>query len=77
VSRDRQASRNWSRRRHIRRKQCGLSHSSPSLRRTVGAAITGTAWAHHGWEAYDAAKQQKVTGTIAELKWEQPHAFCG
>lgn len=39
-----------------------------------GAAITGTAFAHHGWESYDAAKQQKVTGTIAELKWEQPHA---
>ena len=38
------------------------------------AAITGTAFAHHGWEAYDAAKQQKVTGTIADLKWEQPHA---
>ncbi|MDP3740294.1 MAG: DUF6152 family protein [Hyphomonadaceae bacterium] len=33
------------------------------------------AWAHHGWESYDAAKQQKVTGTIAELKWEQPHAI--
>lgn len=38
------------------------------------AAISGTAFAHHGWEAYDAAKQQKVTGTIADLKWEQPHA---
>lgn len=41
----------------------------------MGAAITGTAWAHHGWESYDSAKQQKVTGTIAELKWEQPHAI--
>lgn len=39
------------------------------------AAITGTAFAHHGWDAYDAAKQQKVTGTISELKWEQPHAI--
>jgi hypothetical protein len=38
------------------------------------AAITGTAFAHHGWASYDAAKQQKVTGTVAELKWEQPHA---
>ena len=38
-------------------------------------AITGTAFAHHGWDAYDEAKQQKVTGTIAELKWEQPHAI--
>jgi hypothetical protein len=40
----------------------------------LSTAITGTAFAHHGWEAYDAAKQQKVTGTIADLKWEQPHA---
>jgi Family of unknown function (DUF6152) len=40
----------------------------------AAATITGTAFAHHGWESYDAAKQQKVTGTIAELKWEQPHA---
>ena len=39
------------------------------------AAITGTAFAHHGWDAYDAANQQKVTGTISELKWEQPHAI--
>lgn len=39
-----------------------------------GAGLTGAAWAHHGWEAYDASKQQKVSGTIAELKWEQPHA---
>ncbi len=41
----------------------------------AGTAITGTAFAHHGWDAYDTAKQQKVTGTIAELKWEQPHAI--
>lgn len=40
-----------------------------------GATLTGVAWAHHGWESYDAGKQQKVTGTIAELKWEQPHAI--
>lgn len=38
-------------------------------------AFAGTAWAHHGWDSYDVAKQQKVTGTIAELKWEQPHAI--
>lgn len=39
-----------------------------------GAAITGTAFAHHGWDAYDPTRQQKVTGTISALKWEQPHA---
>jgi hypothetical protein len=41
----------------------------------AGTAITIPAWAHHGWESYDASKQQKVTGTITELKWEQPHAI--
>lgn len=39
------------------------------------AGIAGAAWAHHGWESYDSAKQRQVTGTIAELKWEQPHAI--
>jgi hypothetical protein len=41
----------------------------------TAAALTGAAWAHHGWAAYDSSKQQKVTGTITELKWEQPHAI--
>ena len=38
-------------------------------------ALAGTAWAHHGWASYDPDKQQKVNGTIAELRWEQPHAI--
>lgn len=37
-------------------------------------AVTGTAFAHHGWETYDASKQQKISGKILDLKWEQPHA---
>jgi hypothetical protein len=41
----------------------------------TGAVLAIPAWAHHGWETYDAAKQQEVTGTITELKWEQPHAI--
>jgi hypothetical protein len=40
----------------------------------AAAALSGAAWAHHGWATYDASKQQKVSGTVAELKWEQPHA---
>lgn len=36
--------------------------------------LSGTAFAHHGWASYAADKQQKVTGAITELKWEQPHA---
>jgi hypothetical protein len=41
----------------------------------VAAGLSGAAWAHHGWSSYDAAKQTKLTGTVAELKWEQPHAI--
>ena len=41
----------------------------------AATAVTGTAFAHHGWDAYDEARQQKVTGKITELKWEQPHAI--
>lgn len=41
----------------------------------AAATLSGAAWAHHGWASYDTARQQKVTGTIAELKWEQPHAI--
>jgi hypothetical protein len=37
--------------------------------------VSGAAFAHHGWSAYDPAKEQKVTGKVAELKWEQPHAI--
>jgi Family of unknown function (DUF6152) len=40
----------------------------------AAVVLSGTAFAHHGWDAYDSTKQQKVTGTISELKWEQPHA---
>ena len=41
----------------------------------AAAPFVPAAWAHHGWGSYDVAKQQKVTGTITELKWEQPHAI--
>ena len=40
-----------------------------------GAATSVPAWAHHGWSAYDSAKEQKVSGKVTELKWEQPHAI--
>jgi hypothetical protein len=41
----------------------------------VAAGLSGAAWAHHGWSSYDPAKEQKVSGKITELKWEQPHAI--
>ena len=41
----------------------------------LAAALSAPASAHHGWSSYDATKQQKLTGTVTELKWEQPHAI--
>lgn len=38
-------------------------------------AMSGAAFAHHGWSSYDPSKEQKVTGKVTELKWEQPHAI--
>ena len=37
------------------------------------AAISGAAWAHHGWTSYDTSKHTKITGTLTALKWEMPH----
>jgi hypothetical protein len=41
---------------------------------TIGAALTGAAFAHHGWGSYDAAKPVTVTGPILAAKYENPHA---
>ncbi len=41
----------------------------------AGFLAASPAYAHHGWSAYDASKQQDVTGTVVELKWEQPHGI--
>lgn len=31
------------------------------------------AFAHHGWSEYDAGRELKLTGTIAESGYEHPH----
>jgi hypothetical protein len=36
--------------------------------------IPAAALAHHGWGSYDASKPVTVTGSIATLKYENPHA---
>ncbi len=40
----------------------------------IGAALTGAAFAHHGWGSYDAAHPVTVTGPITAAKYENPHA---
>jgi hypothetical protein len=41
----------------------------------AAAALSGTAWAHHGWSSYDASRTVKITAPIAELQWAQPHSM--
>ena len=31
------------------------------------------AFAHHGWSSYDAAKTLKVTATLTDVSWGNPH----
>lgn len=41
---------------------------------TAFAAMTLTAFAHHGWGSYDAANPVTVNGAILTSKYENPHA---
>ncbi len=44
------------------------------LATTVAALAGGSAFAHHGWGSYDAAKPVTVSGPILTSKFENPHA---
>lgn len=37
------------------------------------AVATVPASAHHGWSSYDAAKELRITGTLSNLSWGNPH----
>lgn len=37
------------------------------------AVFSPPAAAHHGWSEYDASRELKLTGTIAESGYEHPH----
>lgn len=37
-------------------------------------AVTGTAYAHHGGEAYSMDKKITLNGTIAQFEWTNPHS---
>ena len=38
------------------------------------ASLAATAWAHHGWSAYDPDKTIKVQIPLAEVRYRNPHA---
>jgi hypothetical protein len=55
------------------------SKGEATMKRTLialatGAALIGTAAAHHGWGSYDAANPITVAGPIQTSKYENPHA---
>lgn len=41
----------------------------------TGAALTGTAFAHHGWSSYNASKTITIKAPVVELQWAQPHSM--
>ena len=41
----------------------------------LGALVAGSAFAHHGWNEYDADKPLQLSGTIEEAGYSHPHGF--
>ena len=41
----------------------------------LAGALAGTVEAHHGWSEYDAARTLTLSGTIAQVGYENPHGF--
>jgi hypothetical protein len=38
-------------------------------------AICGTAWAHHSGAMFDDKLRTKLTGTVKQFQWSNPHAY--
>ena len=36
-------------------------------------ALAGTAFAHHGWGSYDAARKFTIASPVERLDWQNPH----
>jgi len=39
------------------------------------SAASGVAWAHHSYAMFDTSATKNVSGTVAKLEWQNPHAF--
>lgn len=49
-------------------------------RRTLlisGALVGVPAWAHHGWSSFDQDKPLYLSGTLTQVRWQNPHAEVG
>ena len=42
---------------------------------TLSFAVAFPTSAHHGWSEYDARQPKRLTGTIEESGYQQPHGF--
>jgi len=40
----------------------------------VLAALSAPAWVHHSGAMFDRSKEMKITGTVTEFQWTNPHA---
>ncbi len=40
----------------------------------VLASLSAPAWVHHSGAMFDRSKEMKITGTVTEFQWTNPHA---
>jgi hypothetical protein len=45
-----------------------------SVLAVVLAALSAPAWVHHSGAMFDRSKEMKITGTVTEFQWTNPHA---
>lgn len=38
------------------------------------AALSAPAWVHHSGAMFDRSKEMKITGTVSDFQWTNPHA---
>lgn len=48
---------------------------APGLAAIAACAIAAPALAHHSFAMFDSEKSIKVTGTVKELEWTNPHSW--
>lgn len=41
----------------------------------LAACVAGAAWAHHSFAMFDHDKQIRLTGTVTEFRWQNPHVY--
>ena len=41
---------------------------------TIGVLLAAPVLAHHGWSSFDQDKPLYLSGTLTEVRWQNPHA---